>query len=273
MARGAATGWSLVLVILFFVLAGALGLASRPWFPPMGSLHGRGVQSMLDFTLAATGAFFVLGHLVLAYIIARAARGTHRTPCAPGARTEWLVGLVPALAMALVAEGGVLILGLPVWAQYYGPPPAEALEVEVTGRQFFWVVRYPGRDRAFGRTSPALMSTENPRGLDPSDPAAADDIVMLNDLYLPADRPAHVTLRSTDVIHSFFVPELRVKQDAVPGMAIVVWFTPTRAAEYEIACNQICGLGHYRMRGALHLLEGEAFGKWLREQAPFFAAT
>jgi cytochrome c oxidase subunit 2 len=258
--------------ILFFVLAGTLGLASRPWFPPLGSLHGRGIQRMLDFTLAATGAFFVLGHLVLAYIIARAARETSRTPPPARARTEWLVGLIPAAVMALVAEGGVLVLGLPVWAQYYGPAPAEAFKVEVTGRQFFWVVRYPGRDGVFGRTSPSLVSGENPPGLDRTDPAAADDVVLLNDLYLPAARPARVTLRSTDVIHSFFVPELRVKQDAVPGMAIPLGFTPTRAAEYEIACNQICGLGHYRMRGLLHVLEGEAFLKWMDEQPPFFDA-
>ncbi len=228
---------------------------------------------MLDFTLLATGAFFVLGHLVLVYIIARAARGTPRTPPTPRARTEVLVALVPALAMALVAEGGVLVLGLPVWAEYYGPAPAEAFNVEVTARQFFWVVRYPGRDDVFGRTSPGLVSTENLLGLDRSDRAAADDIVLLNDLYLPADRPARVTLKSLDVIHSFFVAELRVKQDAVPGMAVPIWFTPARVAEYEIACNQICGLGHYRMRGFLHVLEWEAFSKWLDEQAPFLDAT
>ena len=228
---------------------------------------------MLDFTLLATGVFFVLGHLVLIYIVARAPRGTRRTPPTPRVRTQWLVALVPALAMALVAEGGVLVLGLPVWAQYYGPAPAEAFSVEVTGRQFFWVVRYPGRDGVFGRTSPALINTENLLGLDRSDPAAADDIILLNDLHLPVDRPARVILRSTDVIHSFFVSELRVKQDAVPGMTVPIWFTPTRVAEYEIACNQICGLGHYRMRGFLHVLKGEAFRKWLDEQAPFLDAT
>jgi cytochrome c oxidase subunit 2 len=138
----------------------------------------------------------------------------------------------------------------------------------VTGRQFFWVVRYPGPDGLFGRTAPDLITTENTLGLDKADGAAADDVVLLNELHLPAGRPARVLLRSTDVIHSFFVPEMRVKQNAVPGMNIAVWFTPTRPGQYEIACNQICGLGHYRMRGFLHVEERAAFEAWLREQAP-----
>lgn len=263
--RAGVTAWAFALAVLL-ILAGTLGLAWHSWFPPIASLHGRGVQRMLDYTLLATGGFFILGHLVLAYVVLGAGRGK---ASAPRPRTEWLVGLVPALVMALVAEGGVLILGLPVWAQYYGPAPADALSVEVTGRQFFWVVRYPGRDGVFGRTSPGLIDTANPRGLDRADPAAADDVVLLNELALPAERAARLTLRSTDVIHSFFVPELRVKQDAVPGMAITVWFTPTQAAEYEIACNQICGLGHYRMRGLLHVLDKEAFRRWLEAQPPF----
>ncbi len=272
MPQRRAMAWSLAaLMIAVLVLAAALAL--QPWFPPVASAHGQAVQTMLNFTLLATGTFFVVGHLVLAWLIARAVRRTAEAAGQPSGRAQWLVGFLPAFAMAVVAEGGVLVLALPVWAKYYGPAPPEAVRVEVVGRQFFWVVRYPGRDGVFGRTSPALISGENPVGLDRSDPAAMDDIVLLNELYLPVDRPARVTLRSTDVIHSFFVPELRVKQDAVPGMAIPIWFTPTRTAEYEIACNQICGLGHYRMRGLLHLLDRDAFLKWLDEQAPFFDGT
>jgi cytochrome c oxidase subunit 2 len=93
-------------------------------------------------------------------------------------------------------------------------------------------------------------------------------VVLLNEMQLPKGRPALVRLRSTDVIHSFWVPELRVKQNAVPGMGIDVWFTPTRVGRYELACNQICGLGHYRMRGVLDVSEEADFERWLAEQAP-----
>lgn len=270
MAHGKTTAWALATVILL-VLGATMGLASRPWFPQVGSLHGSGIQRMLDFTLVVTGVFFVAGHLMLAYILVRSARDGPGS--APRSRTEWLVGLSAALAMALAAEGGVIALGLPVWAEYFGPAPADTLNLEVTGRQFFWVVRYPGQDGIFGRTSPRLVSTDNVLGLDPADRAASDDVILLNELFLPANRPARLTLKSTDVIHSFFVPELRVKQDAVPGMAIPIWFTPTHAAEYELACNQICGLGHYRMRGFVHVLEEKAFREWLAGQAPYIDKT
>jgi len=261
-----AAAWSLACLMLA-VLFGGLALALRSWFPPVASAHGAAVQTMLNFTLLATGAFFVAGHLVLAWLIARAARSKPETG-GPPARAGWLIGLLPALVMALVAEGGVLVLALPVWARYYGPPPKDALQVEVTGRQFFWVVRYPGTDGLFGRTAPTLISTDNALGLDRTDPDASDDVVLLNEMQLPRDRPARLRLRSTDVIHSFWVPELRVKQNLVPGMSVEIWFTPTRAGEYELACNQICGLGHYRMRGVLNVVEPAAFAGWLKEQSP-----
>lgn len=266
MARQSEVAWTLALVVLLIPVAG-MGLALKSWFPEIASLHGGGIQRMLQYTLVVTGLFFVSGHLALAYLIARAARSP-RVSALPTARREWLVGLVAALFMAVVAEGGILVLGLPVWADYYGAAPADALAVEVTGRQFFWVVRYPGRDRQFGRTSPSLVDSDNPLGLDAKDPAAADDVVLLNEMHLPVDRPVRISLRSIDVIHSFFVPELRVKQDAMPGMTLSIWFVPTRTGEYEIACNRICGLGHYRMRGLLRVSEQRAFQEWLTQQGP-----
>lgn len=265
MNRPAPMAWPTVLILLAVTGVGvALGLGS--WFPSIAAAHGPGVQRMLDFTLVSSAGFFVLGHLALVYLIVRAIR----RPGAAGvhSRNEWLVAFVPAILMAVVAEGGVIALGLPVWAQYYGPPPADALNVEVTARQFFWAAHYPGPDGLFGRTSPELISSENPLGL-AARPEAADDRVVLNELALPVGRPARITLRSTDVIHSFFVRELRVKQDAMPGMAIPIWFVPTRIGDYEIACNQICGLGHYRMRATLHVLEAPAFEQWVKDQESF----
>jgi cytochrome c oxidase subunit 2 len=267
MRRPSIEGWALVSVILGIPVLG-LWLGLRDWFPPVLSAHGTGIQLMLDYTLVVTGAFFVVGHLALAWLIASALRRRPEATPLASRKAQRLVGVIPAVVMAVVAEGGVMALGLPVWADYYGLAPDDAELVEVTGRQFFWAVRYPGPDREFGSTDPTLVSPDNPIGLDPVDVRSADDVVVLNELHLPTDRPALLRLRSYDVIHSFFVPELRLKQDMVPGLTVPVWFRPTGAGRFELACNQICGLGHYRMRGFLYLEDPESYARWLGEQSP-----
>ena len=131
------------------------------------------------------------------------------------------------------------------------PAESEAVVVRVVGEQFAWNVQYPGADGKFGRTDVKLVSADNPLGLDRKDPDAKDDITTINQLNLPVDRPVLVHLSSKDVIHSFGLYEMRVKQDAIPGLDIPVWFIPNRVGDYEITCSQLCGLGHYRMRGFL----------------------
>jgi cytochrome c oxidase subunit 2 len=177
----------------------------------------------------------------------------------------------------------ILLVGfaIPLWAARVEglPPENEALVIQVTGEQFAWNIHYPGADRTFGRTDIKLLDLQsNPLGLDRSDAAAMDDVTTVGQLYLPVNRPVIVRLRSKDVIHSFGVPEFRVKQDAVPGFTIPIWFIPTittadmrtqvgnPAFEYEIACAQLCGLGHARMRGLVTVVSDEEFQKWLQEQ-------
>ena len=258
-------------VAMLLVLASGVALALGHWFPEVASIHGIGVQRMLNFTLLTTGAFFVAGHLVLAYLVGQRRDPAEPAPPPASLGKEWRMALIPALVMAVVAEGGVFALGLPVWGEYYGPAPREALNVEVVGRQFFWIIRYPGPDQRFGATASDLVTTENTLGLDKTDPAGQDDVVLLNELHLPANRPVRLQIRSLDVIHSFFLPELRVKQDAMPGMRVSVWFVPTQTGDFEIACNQICGLAHYRMRGSLRVTGEGDFKAWLEEQTPFAA--
>jgi len=178
---------------------------------------------------------------------------------------------------------GVLLIGfaIPLWAARVDslPPENEALVVQVTGEQFAWNVHYPGPDRTFGRTDIKLLDLQsNPLGLDRDDPASKDDITMVNQMNLPVNRPIIVRLRSKDVIHSFGVPEFRVKQDAVPGFTIPIWFTPTVTTaemrtktgnpefQYEIACAQLCGLGHARMRGIVTVQTPEEFQKWMDDR-------
>jgi len=262
------SGWALAAAALL-IAVGGLWLAGHSWFPQVLSTHGRGIKQMLDYTLVVTGAFFVAGHLVLAGLVIRALRRRPGPLAPPSPRAQRLVGIIPAVLMAVVAEGGVMVLGLPVWDEYYGEPSGETVQVEVTGRQFFWTVRYPGPDGAWGRTDPELVSVDNPIGLDLQDVSARDDLVMLNELHIPTGRTSEIRLRSYDVIHSFFVPELFLKQDLMPGLTVPVRVRPTGAGRYELACNQICGLGHYRMRGFVHLDAPADFERWLAEQRPF----
>ena len=150
------------------------------------------------------------------------------------------------------------------------PPAADPIEVEVTGVQFDWYFRYPGADGVYGATRPTLVSapTGNPLGLDPADPHSADDIVS-SILILPAGRPVDLRLQSLDVIHGFFIPGMRLKQDAIPGMLGHLQFTPTVPGDYPILCSQVCGLGHYRMQARLRIVPQAQFNAWLaaRERA------
>ncbi len=158
---------------------------------------------------------------------------------------------------------------IPLWHFFRNemPPKDKSLQVRVVAEQFAWNIHYPGKDGAFGKTDPKLISATNPLGLDPNDPEGKDDIITLNQLHIPVDMPVIVDLSSKDVIHSFTLPVMRVKQDAIPGQMIPVWFEAKSTGNFEIACAQLCGLGHYRMRG-FFIVESKAdFGKWLDGQA------
>jgi cytochrome c oxidase subunit 2 len=259
-----------ILLGAMFALVGLVGVAygARSWYPELASRHGAGIDAMLDYLLLTTGALFLVGHIVLAAFIWQGTRRpvvAHRE-ASPRAERGW--SIVLGILMAGIAEGGVLVIGIPVWGEYFmATPPDDAVVIEVTGTQFVWTVRYPGPDEAFGRLRPQLIdSASNPIGLDESDPRSADDIVVTGEVYAPVDRPILLRLRSTDVIHSFFVPSLRVKQDAVPGMTPEVLVVPTREGQYEVACTELCGLGHYRMQGFFNVVSDVEFEQWLREQ-------
>src|SRR5437763_678703 len=174
--------------------------------------------------------------------------------------TEVVVAIIEIVLLVFYA--------IPAWATRVRQPPSEneAVVVRVVGEQFAWNVQYPGRDGKFGRVDIKLVSADNPLGLDRTDPNAKDDITTINQLNLPVDRQILVRLSSKDVIHSFGLYEMRVKQDAIPGMEIPVWFVPNRPGAYEITCSQLCGLGHYRMRGFLTIQSQADFQTWMADQ-------
>lgn len=206
------------------------------------------------------GAFFL-------YALARFRRKANPVASYHGAKGK----LSKGLEVAIVVIEAVLLLfyAIPAWARRVAnfPSESEAVVVRVVGEQFAWNVQYPGADGKFGRTVPTLVSSENPLGLDRTDPNAKDDVTTINQLTLPVDKPILVRLSSKDVIHSFGLTELRVKQDAVPGMDIPVWFIPNRVGDYEISCSQLCGLGHYRMRGFVNIKSDADYRAFLAQES------
>jgi len=254
-----------------FALVGTVGVlyGARSWFPEVASRHGVGIDAMMNYLLVTTGGLFLIGHIVLAVFIWQGTRRKVVTRRLVSPRVERLWSVALGVVMALVAEGGVLAIGIPVWGEYFmASPPPDAVVVEVTGTQFMWHARYPGPDGEFGRLRASLInSSENPIGLDREDPRAADDIVLPGEVFAPVNRPILVRLRATDVIHSFFVPNLRVKQDAVPGMTPEVLVIPTRVGSFEIACTELCGMGHYRMQAFFNVVTENEFERVLREEA------
>jgi cytochrome c oxidase subunit 2 len=176
------------------------------------------------------------------------------------------------LEAGVVVFEAFLLFGLsaPIWAKYKNEPPkeSEALTVRVVAEQFAWNFHYAGKDGKFGRTAPEFVAPDNLIGLDPNDPAGKDDVVTVNEFHIPVNKPIITQVSSKDVIHSWNIPVLRIKQDTVPGARIPIWFTATQTGKFEIACAQLCGLGHYRMRGEVTIESEKDFQKFLDERAP-----
>lgn len=172
------------------------------------------------------------------------------------------------IAVALTEFVLLFAFSIPLWQsiRYQMPALPNALQVRVVAEQFAWNIHYPGPDGRFGQTDPALMKPTNPVGLVPDDAAGQDDIVTINQLHIPVNTPVTVRLTSKDVIHSFAIPVMRVKQDAIPGQEIKLAFEATKTGNFEIACAQLCGLGHYRMRGFFVVDDKNKFDDWLREE-------
>jgi len=235
--------------------------------PPSASAHAADVDAVLLFVhilmlvlAAGWGVYF-------AWVLIRFRRG--RQPRASDATASGRVALSIETAVVIAEAALLVVIALPVWYARTSAQPTlrDAVAVRVVAEQFAWNVHYPGADGEFGTTRLALVSADNPIGLDRSSPRGRDDIVVINQVHLPIGRPAVVQLSSKDVIHSFGVPAMRLKQDAVPGLLSPIWFTPTRAGTYDIACSQLCGLAHFRMRGVMTVESDSAFQEFLRSEA------
>jgi cytochrome c oxidase subunit II len=234
-------------------------VSGKWWFPESISEHGGRVDSQFMITIIVVGVAFAAAQIGLGWVVfkfrdnASAQRATYSHG---NNRLEVVWTVVTAVIFISLA-----VMGQRVWASLHlhSAPPG-SLQVEVVAQQFSWNFHYPGKDKVFGKTDPNLIddSSLNYVGLDDTDPNAKDDSVV-STLAIPVNRPVELILRSKDVTHSFFVPQLRFKQDLVPGMNIHVHFTATRVGKYELACAELCGMNHYKMKSYMLVLPQNEF--------------
>lgn len=254
-------------VILVLLVVGSLlfHFLSPWWFTPIASNWGT-MDQTVNITFWVTGFVFVAVNLFMAYAVYRYRhRAGLRAKYEPeNQRLEGWLTIVTAVGVA-----AMLAPGLVVWAKFVRVPE-DASVVEAVGQQWNWRYRMPGKDGALGTTSPSLITTENPFGIDPKDPKGQDDVVVNNpELHLPIGKSVKMLLRSVDVLHDFTVPQFRVKMDLVPGMVTYLWFTPTLKGSYEVLCEELCGLAHFAMRGRVVVDDEKDFGTWLAAQPTF----
>lgn len=239
------------------------------WLLPIqGAAHAAEIDTIMVLVHALMLALAVGWGGVFVYSLVRFRQSRNPKADYAGAKSRYSTYTEAGIVIAEL----ILLVGfsIPAWATRVRdlPPEHEAVVVRVVGEQFAWNAHYAGADGAFGAQSQRLLAPDNPLGLDPRSPGAKDDIVTLNEIVVPVGRPVIVQLSAKDVIHSFGVPAMRIKQDANPGMTTAVWFTPTVTGEFDVACSQLCGFGHYRMKAVLRVLEPSAFQQWLASQTP-----
>lgn len=253
---------------LLVIVAGCayLFLAHPYWFPAGASATSSSIDHQFKIAFCLFGTLFVLGHLVLIFVLSKKPNVDSNV-----SQGSWRLEVTWTLAVTLIFFW-FNISGDHLWSSMI--PPAKQggqISIEVTGAQFQWYFRYPGADGVFGRTDAqkfARPDEGNPLGIDPSDPAGRDDMVSTS-MIVPVGHMVQLHLRAQDVVHSLFIPAMRFKQDTVPGMEIHSNFTPTKIGTYEIACAELCGMGHYRMRSVVRVVSEEDFAVWLKQHGSF----
>jgi len=235
--------------------------------PPNAAEHGYQIDHILEFAHWFMGTLFIGWSLFFIFVLIRFRKGRHPAADHAGVRS----GISTHLEFSVVLIEAVLLLGfaLPLWAKRVNefPPTGNAILIHVVGQQFSWNFHLPGPDGQFGRRDIRFVTNSNPLGLDPNDPAGKDDLVTLGELHVPVDRPVILELSSKDVIHNFCLPHMRIAGDAIPGSLIPMWFKPIKTGTYEVVCGQLCGLGHYGMKGTLVVDTPADYQAWLKERA------
>ncbi len=235
--------------------------------PPNASEHGYQIDHIIEFSHWFMGALFLGWSAYFVFVLIRFRKRRHPKADYQGIKS----GISTHLEFSVVLIEAVLLIGfaIPLWAKRVNqfPETKDAILVHAVGQQFNWNFHLPGPDGEFGRRDVHLVTNSNPLGLDPNDPAGKDDIVTLGELHVPINRPVIIELSSKDVIHNFALVHMRIAQDAIPGSLIPMWFKPIKTGSHEIICGQLCGLGHYGMKGMLVVDEPAEYQAWLKERA------
>ena len=257
-------------VVIFLLVIGSVifHFASPWWFTDIASDWGA-IDFTINVTFWVTGFVFIAVNLFLAYCVFKFRKKDGHKAVYEPENTKLEVGLSAFTTIGVVA---MLAPGLFVWASIVTVPD-DAIEYEVLAQQWQWQYRYPGADGKLGAADTSLVSESNPFGVNPDDPNGRDDVVVNDpEMHLAINQPVKALLRSNDVLHNYTVPQFRVKMDMVPGMVSYLWFDPTKEGRYDIMCEELCGIGHYIMRGAVVVESQADFNAWLAAQ-PTFAET
>ncbi|HUQ49427.1 MAG TPA: cytochrome c oxidase subunit II [Terriglobales bacterium] len=260
-----------LLVLLSLIVVLSAYFFSQSWGTSFASIYAASVDRRLSVNLWILGAVFIVTQIVLGWFLWRyrkqtvTANSTHSKLVRSSVALEALWFTLAALLFL-----GMNLFAARTWAAHGfigASAKADPVRIEVTGEQFRWYFRYPGKDEKFGGTKPELQdaSIGNPLGIDPNDKSGEDDRIS-SVLILPQGKDVEITLRAHDVIHGFFIPALRLKQDAVPGMSTVIHFAADNPGDYELVCAELCGLGHHQMNAKVKVLPQEAFARWLTTQ-------
>ena len=235
------------------------------WWTEIASNWGY-IDNAILITFWITGVVFVAVLLFMTYCVLkfRHQEGRRAAYEPENKKLEWwLTGLTTVGIVAMLTPG------LFVWGQFVTVPD-DATEIEVLAQQWQWAYRLPGEDGVLGTSDVKNIDFDNPFGLTPDDPNGQDDILVeSSELHIPLDRPVKVLLRSLDVLHNFYIPQFRAKMDMVPGMVTFYWFTPTRTGDFDVLCFELCGTGHYAMRGNVVVSTQADYDAWLAEQITY----
>ncbi len=260
---------AIAIILILIVIASVLFHILAPWHATPAASNWGSIDTTLFITLIISGIFFIAITLFMAIAVMRY---RHKEGARAAYQPEnkkletWLI-IVTSVGIA-----AMLAPGLVVYSDFIRVPK-NAYELEVVAQQWQWAFRFPGQDGKLGKSDIKFVDSANPFGLDPKDPVGQDDVLIRsNEVHLPLDRPVKVLLRSKDVLHDFYVPQIRSKMDMVPGMVSYFWFTPTKTGTYETLCAEYCGVGHYNMRGHMIVEEQDVFDQWLKGQ-PTFSQT
>lgn len=257
------------ITLVIIAIASAVPIVRHTWAPPPDiSTHGHAIDDQMTDTMWEAGLAFLSAQILLAFFVWKFSDGdkNRKIKSFPGGARALVAAAVVLVGTEILALG---VLGQRAWAAvYFTPARPDALKVQAQAGQFAFYFRYPGPDGKFGPLHPDKIDegAQNFFGLDVDNDQDSKDDVVSAEFGVPVNREVQLLMHAKDVGHSFYVRELRIQQDFVPGLDLALHFTATKVGKYEIVCTQLCGLGHYNMKAYLNVMSQDDFDKWMKQK-------